>query len=271
MNPAHRQHPVCVLSIRVTAGLLLAFRSGSSPAWAEDLWAPDVRWTPAAAPTTLPWRAQLGVSHRLGYVPPFRAGDRSRTALALDAAAQLGPLVTLRLGADALRDDTAAAEPVIGPGDLRLGTLVHAEAAPGLHLGLGWEAKLPNAADGGEIGTDETDVTFGAGASWRRGPFAATASAGLAILGNPLRFAAQDDVPLLRLAGLWRGGAVALGPTFAADVGTSRNPARVRAGGVVEAGRRLHVRLDGAAGLTPAEADLALGLAVGWRSALPVR
>ncbi|MFZ5477832.1 MAG: hypothetical protein ACOZNI_13740 [Myxococcota bacterium] len=203
-----------------------------------------------------------------GYVPPFRVAERTRLSGGAEARVGLG---RVEVGArwEWLRDTTAAGEPASGPGDLRLGTRVRVVCVATVCGGLGWEAKLPNATDEGELGTDETDVIFGGTVTWTGEHVGAEVDAGLAVLGNPLRFANQDDVPLLR--GRLRAtlGPVTLAPGVSADLPTSRNPARIEAGGVVSAGSRWFAALEGAAGLTPAAADWRAVATVGWRGALP--
>jgi hypothetical protein len=125
--------------------------------------------------------------------------------------------------------------------------------------------KLPNARDEDGLGTDETDAAFGAWAQLRGRAWRARADAGLSIFGNPLRFANQDDVPSLGARVEWDVGPVTVGPVIAAELGTARNPARVSAGGRLEAGDAIFVSAEGWAGVTPAASDVAGALIVGWR------
>lgn len=153
-----------------------------------------------------------------------------------------------------------------GPGDLRLGTVLRTGRVGSIQTSIGWEVKLPNAGDEGEIGTDETDARFGGTVGWERADWEARASLGLAILGNPLRFANQDDVPLLRAEAAWSPGAWAVAPHLEADLRTARNPGRTRVGARVRYGGPWFVELAGDAGLTPAEADLAFVVRLGRRT-----
>lgn len=170
---------------------------------------------------------------------------------------------------DFLRESAAGMEATWGAGDLRLGAFQPVSLPAGFAVGLGAEAKVPSARDESELGTDETDIAFGGAARWSDGRWRAGAALGLQVLGNPLRFANQDDVPALRVGGGWAGGPWSVGAQLAADVGTSRNPARARLEAGLEHGRRWTARVEGGVGLTPAEADARLGLALGWRGPLP--
>jgi hypothetical protein len=187
----------------------------------------------------------------------------------LEGRAWLGERILLGAAWGLLRDETRDGAVALGAGDLQLGTVVEAVRLREVHLHVGWGVKLPNAADEGELGTDETDVSFGGSVGWSRGAWAVVGSVGLGVLGNPLKFANQDDVPLLRAEAAWRSGWCALRPMVAADFSTSRNPARVRAGGSVRFGRAVFVEASSVAGLTPAEADWQVGLGAGWRADLP--
>jgi hypothetical protein len=140
-----------------------------------------------------------------------------------------------------------------------------------VRLWLGWSAKLPDAKDEGELGTDETDVAFGGAAELHVGPWRVLAGAGLGVWGNPLRFANQDDVPELRATAAWSPGpGLNAGVAFNADVGTARNPARLVAGGWLRASLPLgatvtrgFIEVAGGAGLTPAAADGIAALSFG--------
>lgn len=206
-------------------------------------------------------------------MPPFRAAERDRVSMGIEGFAALGR-VQVRAGWSWLRDSSAAGAPASGPGDVRLGTAIavarlQAGGAGTVRLWAGWEAKLPNAADEGELGTDETDALFGGTVAWTRGGWDARLGVGLGILGNPHRFANQDDVPLLRARVERAVGPVRLAPWLDADLATSRNPARVQVGGEALAGERAFVVLGGAAGLTPAAPDWSVTAGLGWRAALP--
>lgn len=236
---------------------------------AGNLWEPSALFPQPPPDASNSWGVLGGGTGSWGLVPPFRAGERDRMSVGAEASAWMAGRVQLRASGEWLRDTSAAGAPVSGFGDIRLGTVVDVVRVEGLRVYAGWEVKLPNARDEGDLGTDETDVLFGTTAAWSSGPFGARASVGLAVLGNPLRFANQDDVPMLRLAldGAW--GMVHVSPLFAADLATSRNPARMEAGVDIGVGRALFGALQATAGITPAAADGRAGLVIGYRGALP--
>ena len=195
---------------------------------------------------------------------------RDRASGALGVTGVLGP-VQVRARGDVLRDQTDDGEVVVGPGDLRLGTVVGSRFGHGFGAGLGWEVKLPDAADEGELGTDETDVILGGTFGWGSGPWWADCAFGLGILGNPLRFANQDDVPLLRAAGGWRGTRAEVTSGVDAALATARNPARIEALVGAAYGGPVTVRLGTEIGLTPAAPDWGVMLGVGARFPFPAR
>jgi len=227
-------------------------------------------WTEAQAPgNAVLLEGNVRVGNAWAFVPPFRAGARDRLALGLDNTVAFGDRVRLSVSGEWLRDTTDAGDPVAGFGDLRLGTTVRLASVGPVTGFLGWEGKMPNAADSGELGTDETDFLLGLGLLARHGHFSASGHAGLGILGNPLRFANQDDVPMLRgdlayAPGPWRARAF-----VSADLATSRNPARMEAGGAARLGRSWFAEVEGAGGLSPAAADARVCLRLGLAAALP--
>ena len=139
-------------------------------------------------------------------------------------------------------------------------------------FGLGWRAKLPNAADEGELGSDEADVALVASAATDLGPLRSWAGGGLAILGDPTMLAAQDDIVFLQ-AGLGWNGSARLGsawlPRGAADIDlalpSASNPTRAELGGGLAWGGRWSLGLRGAVGLSPAAPTFRLGLSIEHR------
>lgn len=246
--------------IPALAASLLCASSGSARA---EGWRPGVSDPPAPAEAPLAGEVSARVGWAPGLVPPFRSGARDRLAAGLDASGWLGGRVRLGLSWEWLVDDTVASTPVSGPGDVRIGTAVRLFGGGSGAAGLGWEAKLPNATNEDELGTDETDLLFGAWGRWHAGPWSAAAAVGLGVLGNPLRFANQDDVPLVRLEAGWKPGRFSARTFLEADLATPRNPDRVSLGGAVRFGERWFVEAEGAGGLTPAAADARLILRVG--------
>lgn len=204
-----------------------------------------------------------------GYVPPFRAEERQRLSVVASARSWVGERVMLAAEWAWLRDHEGQLDPVSGPGDLRLGTLLHVVNLGDLAIFAGWEVKLPDARDEGELGTDETDVLLGGGVAWGRGPWSVVAAGGLGILGNPLKFANQDDVPMLRVSGAWQRGAWAVSPSLVVDLDTARNPLRMHAATEARWGAPLYVQVMGTAGLSRADADASVLVGAGWHFGAP--
>ncbi|MFN7142493.1 MAG: hypothetical protein ACK4YP_01855 [Myxococcota bacterium] len=250
--------------------MLAGLISWSSPVRGDDGWVPEALFPRPPDPATGTFGVRTGVDWAAGYVPPFRAGARDRGAAGVDATFAFAPFEA-RLTWDWLVDVSDATGVTSGAGDLRVGTVVTLARPGPFDVTLGWEAKLPNAADEGELGTDETDILFGATGGWRAGPWAARAGVGLAVLGNPLRFANQDDVPLLRASLAWEEAPFAVIGRASADLPTARNPARAEGDVAVRWGSRWHVLVHGGGGFVPAAADWHAGFAVGYAGALPIR
>jgi len=170
---------------------------------------------------------------------------------------------------------------VTGPGDLELATLVRVPWVGGSAFGqrrraglaLGWSVKLPNAANEGELGSDETDCSLLLLAGMDLGPLRGTLGGGLVILGNPLLMAAQDDVPYLQGSLSW-DGAAALGhawlPALRLGSGlafkTPWNPARSELDLELAWGRTWRLGLAGGLGLTAAAPQGWVGLTLGVRA-----
>ncbi len=204
----------------------------------------------------------------LGVVPHFRAGSRDRAQVGVRAAGWFGPNVHVGLAWPWVLDFPAEGGPISGPGDVRLDTAVCAWRTAALSAGVGWQVKLPNAANEGELGTDETDVDFGAWGQWRAGGWTVLGAVGLAVLGNPLRFAEQDDVPHAALEGGWSGGAWRLHGFATLEVQTTRNPWRGEAGVRARYGGAAFAEVQAGAGLVPASPDFFVGVSAGWAGAL---
>lgn len=234
-------------------------------------------WTPSAVEMSSADAdgASVEASFRGGYaaglVPPFRVGARDRATLGVDGRAWFDKRVRVTISEEWLHDQGAVGEPVSGWGDVRIGTAVAILTGPVVATGLGWEAKLPNAADAGELGTDETDISFGAWTAVSGKEWSVVAAIGLAVLGNPLRFANQDDVPMARLGGAFRPGPFAFEVAAQADFATSRNPARIQLDGTARYGRTWFVAVQPTVGLAPAAPDFAGVLRVGYAWTLPER
>lgn len=198
-----------------------------------------------------------------GTVPEFRASERDRLEGVLEAAWLPVDGVRLMARATWLRDATPVAT-VSGPGDLSLGTWARLYDGP-LVGGVAWWVKLPNARDEGELGTDETDVTIVGTVGRRVGYWHLAAVGGLSVLGNPLRFANQDDVPLGWLELTHTQAAFMARARAGGGFETSRNPARLEASLGAEVGCPWFGGAQGSAGLTPAAPDYGVRLTTGWR------
>ncbi len=235
----------------------------------QDCWVPEPLFPQSRASATGSFAVRASAEWAAGYVPPFRAGARDRGAAGIDGVVRIAP-VELRARWDWLVD-AAPAGTTTGPGDVHLGTVVTLARPGDFDVTLGWEAKLPNASDEGELGTDETDVLFGASGGWTGDELSARLGVGLAVLGNPLRFANQDDVPLVRASAAWERGAFAVIGRAGLDAPTARNPARADGELAVRWGTRWHVLARAGGGFVPAAADWRAGLAVGYAGTLPGR
>lgn len=205
-------------------------------------------------------------TYEAGTVPPFRVATRDRAALGPAVCLRLRDRVQLTAAWDWVLDRNGIGEITQGPGDIRLGTVVQTFQVHGWHVDAGWMVKLPNARDEEELGTDETDVTLGISGGWRGGPWDLQAGIALGIWGNPLRFAAQDDVILVRAEGWWSHESWALAGTVQSSPESDRNPSRIQATATVRAGKRWYGQLSGGAGFTPASPDGILTVGFGYRT-----
>jgi hypothetical protein len=207
---------------------------------------------------------RLGMAYASGLVPPFRAADRNRWAS--EVAGRWSPSEAVRVSArwSWLQDSTSNGDITRGPGDLVLQTTAFPVRGGPVEVGLSWAVKLPNAQDEGELGTDETDATITGVLAGSQGSLDWSTTAGLAILGNPLRFANQDDVPLAWAAAGLPVGPVRLGARAGGELATARNPARMEAALGAETVCPTLSGLEASAGLTPAAADWSVRAWVGW-------
>ena len=111
------------------------------PAHGEDLWIPSPLCPMIGPAATCTWALDAQFSVRSGLVPEFRVAARDRASGALGVTGVLGP-VQVRARGDVLRDQTDDGEVVVGPGDLRLGTVVGSRFGHGFGAGLGWAGEL---------------------------------------------------------------------------------------------------------------------------------
>jgi hypothetical protein len=134
-------------------------------------------------------------------VPLFRAGERTSRSTQMAMHWAPSSAVALRVAAERLwvtwPDQTRQA----GWGDVRLGTTARVRKGLGLWpaFWVDWVVKLPNAQDEYGLGTDETDVALSGVVLWERGAWEGGVQAGLAIWGDPLQFANQDDAFLFAI------------------------------------------------------------------------
>ena len=280
---------------RIVCALLAgACRAGDAhaermPGLLPDGWFPDARCaslvieTGAEIGTEIPVAViSLRGTYAPGTVPPFRVASRDRLSIGPSICSRLPARTHLSLAWDWLRDQDSIGGVVSGPGDIRIGTAIdllpdRQLRGPGL-LSLGWSVKLPDASDEGELGSDETDITLGISGGWRAenkvGYLFFRSGAALAILGDPLRFADQDDLLLLRGEGGWSHAGLSLSGAVSAAPQSDRNPARIDTLFSLQcapifsrgAGRApLLFAIHAGAGLSPASPDATLGVEVGWR------
>ena len=194
---------------------------------------------------------QLGVGHEASVVPPFRASSRDRSHGLI--AAQWRPSQNVRLDGSWswIQDRLPSGDSPGGPGDLHLSTYAKIWEGPWT-VGLGWMVKLPNARDETELGSDETDVSFQGtlSKSWTSITF--MSGMGIEIMGDPLRFANQDDAALL-----W-GGVASNGyklrwfSRMGGTLKTARNPARSTIDFGANYGCPTTIGVGASTGLTPA-------------------
>jgi hypothetical protein len=212
-------------------------------------------------------------------IPPFRAGPRDRLSAGLHARVLAADRVALDLSWGVLADLHPDGSVVVGAGDLELGTMLRLPIAEDLRrearargrrgpaFGLGWRVKLPNAADEGELGSDETDLVLVASAASDLGPLRGRIGGGLAILGDPLMLAAQDDIVFLQGGIGWQPASTLGGPwvpgldlQLGAALPSPSNPLRSELGLGLAWGARWRLGLDAAVGLSPASPAYRLGL-----------
>ena len=106
------------------------------------------------------WTLGAGGVYEPGLVPPFRAGSRDRLAFGGGGRWMPDTRVQLSAGFDGLWDRSAGGSE-LGAGDVRLGASAYVVDLGPIRPWLGFAVKLPDAKDEGELGTDETDITFG--------------------------------------------------------------------------------------------------------------
>lgn len=228
-------------------------------------------WPDAIAPLgTGPYCAFcLDLGGMSGWVAPFEAVEERRAFVGINARYSPAEAVEVRLRMEGLGAAWPDGGRSYGPGDLRLATSARIAPAAGVRpaLWLDWEVKLPNASTERGLGTDETDVAVMALTRWAGPDGAVTAGAGLVILGDPLRYSAQDDAALVLLSAARPLGPAQLLARAGGRLPSPRNPADLSVGLGVEGARgAARAGFELSAGLTPAAADLGARLWIGART-----
>lgn len=219
-----------------------------------------------------------GAGAQWGWVPPFRAAERDRAGGFGQAIWTPDPRLSAWIGGGVVRERAPAGTHWTGPTGLTIGSRLRplvgawpdgAGALASFDLGLSWWAGVPLARDRGAIDSDETDLSFAVEVGRALGALRLDGALGLAILGNPLRLANQDDQPLANLLATWT--LAPRGPTpldlharAGGSLRTPRNPARTSASLGVELRCPLRLGLEAGAGLAPAAPDLSVQAWVGW-------
>lgn len=211
----------------------------------------------------------LGPQFSKGEVPLFRAGERDSLQVGFSASWAPAEDVALRIQADGIWAQWPDGRSEVGPGDLHLGTTARLLKTSSWRpeLLLDWVVKLPNSPDDGGLGSDETDVALGLYGLWQWASWRAGVGAGLAIFGDPLQFANQDDAAFLALHLKKKVRAGQFSTRLDWRLASARNPAVAQLGvGAKHTGLPgpFWVGLNGALGLTPAAPDWQAGLRFGW-------
>ncbi len=206
-----------------------------------------------------------------GETPAFEASPRDRFSLVSTLRWAPAEEVGFRIhyGMDrVVWPDGSSAQ---GSGDLTLGSTVQLLEKGSLALLLDWSVKLPNAPDDTGLGSDETDTALSIFANWRRESISLLAGGGLAILGDPLQFANQDDAPLASLSASWTRGPLAAQIRSGGRLASARNPADLRSAlalswSILDDWK---IGAEAGLGLTPAAPDSLFRVWLGWHPPCP--
>lgn len=233
--------------------------------WMYPVPAVAAMWSDGLVDRDGPHALRMGVQHESKMTPPFRAAPRERSQAVVRAHWMPDEAIRFDVAWSWVRDALPTGRSLQGPGDLRLGAHAVVWESP-VSVGLGWSVKLPNAADEGEIGTDETDATVVGTVSIPIDSLTLFGLGGLVVQGDPIRFANQDDSALLVVGASRQMGPVHLYTQAGGTMQSSRNPARMSThfGGAWGCPFRLGV--DAQVGLSPAAAAWGGGLWVGWEA-----
>ena len=235
---------------------------------------PD-NWSPLLLQPTTPLSVAGSAGWQSALVPPFRAASRNRATYGLNAIWHPTSQIEIDLRGDYVKDSFTTKDSKQGFGDVRIGTtaILWSSTAWGPaqkpSFSVGWQTKLPNAQDEGEIGTDETDATLLGGFTTALGRVALGIDAGLAIWGNPLMFANQDDLLVTHLAVRAPVGPIALSSNIGGYWASARNPARHELRLGVAPTDCPFFGVDTMAGLTPAAPDWGANIWIAWKHGCP--
>jgi len=216
----------------------------------------DPIWLPSATIASCSAQVSLSTTYDVDFSNQFGASsDNDSLSGAMSALVSPHPSTHLYL----YLPTTSAA-----PGDATLGIRIDPLVAGAWRLGLGWQSIVPLSADRGTPDGDELSVVLLSHATWTHSDLRLDAQLGLAIRGDPLRPASQDDQPVTWLVGQRRMLSARVGGTWP----TARNPARLQALGGLrhDLGRGWMIGAEAGAGLSPAAPTWTAGLWAGWRS-----
>ena len=208
---------------------------------------------------------RMGFEYESKVIPPFRAAARDRAQASVRGHWKPDERVRLDASWSWLRDQLPSGMAVQGPGDVRLGAHAVAWESP-VAVGLGWSVKLPNAADEGEIGTDETDATVVGTFSFPLDALRVFGAGGLVIQGDPIRFANQDDAGMVVFGLSANPGSVHMYGQAGGTLQSARNPARMSAQVGASMGCPIRAGVDLQGGLTSAAPAWGGGIWVGWEA-----
>ena len=222
---------------------------------ANSAWTPD---QPLSGPTGIGLVAEA----QTGTVAPFRALERRVVSLGVAGTWKVSESAVFRASYPVQAAWGSDGARVLGSGDIRIGTSVRLFDR-GVEGWIDSMVKLPNAPDEQGLGTDETDWTGQCWVRWN-GPLRIEGGVGLAILGSPNAFAAQDDALVADLRVLLPLGPLEARAEAGGRVWSADNPSDIRARvGGTWTGQGLTAGAEVAAGLTPAAPDVSARVWVG--------
>lgn len=205
-------------------------------------------------PETNSITADLTLMHQV--VPPFQAAARDELRWGLTSHYAPADPVSLRIRYDRIRATWADGTVEQGSGDMEVGSAGRMLTLAGVEIWLDWVVKLPNADNTTRLGSDETDFTSSLMLRYDVDRWWVQASGGMAILGNPLMFANQDDAAVMYLSGGGPAGPLDWHLRGGGRLVSSKNPSVFRAaGGLAWDSTWFIAGVEGGLGLTPAAPD----------------